>query len=290
MTVDRRGDSPPPTPGFRPEPASTAVRLGLRTVAGGYLLLLVALPLVAVVYVSLQAGPGQFWRDITHPLAREALRLTLLLSVLAAAVNTVMGTLTAWVLVRCSFPGRSLLNALIDLPFAMPTLVTGLMLVALYGPQSWLGAWLEGVGLSVVFARPGILLALLVVTYPFVVRTVQPALEQLDPRQEEAALTLGADRPAAFRHVILPEILPGVVSGALLTFSRCIGEFGSVVVVAGNIPGRTLTAPVYIYAQIESDLPRSAAAVSVVLLSTSLLLLFVGEYLSRGARAGGGRE
>ncbi|HRR25664.1 MAG TPA: sulfate ABC transporter permease subunit CysT [Acidobacteriota bacterium] len=267
---------------------SRSIGFFLRTVSSGYLLLLVALPLSAVLWVSLQDGPGTFWEDVTHPVAWAALQLTLVISVVAMVINTLMGTLTAWVLVRYTFPGKTVLNSLVDLPFAVPTLVTGIMLVALYGPQTWIGGHLEAFGISIIFAKPGILLALLMVTYPFVVRAVQPSLEQLDRAHEEAAYTIGANRRQTFRHVVLPEILPAVISGALLTFSRCIGEFGSVVIVAGNIPGRTLTAPVYVYSQIESDLPRSAAAVSVVLLAASILLLFLSGRLQR--RPGEGRE
>jgi sulfate transport system permease protein len=192
---------------------------------------------------------------------------------LMTAINAVMGTLTAYALVRFQFPGRTLLNGLVDLPFAIPTLVTGVMLVALYGPQTTLGAWLGERGISVIFARPGIVLALLFVCYPFVVRTVQPVLQELEVALEEAAFTLGASRWTTFRRVVLPTITPALIVGSLLSFARGLGEFGSIVVVAGNIPGRTLTAPVWLFQQVETDRVRAASAMSIVLLGLSFALI-----------------
>lgn len=253
-------------------------RWGLRAIATLYLGLIVLLPLLALLEHGLHDGWEVFWREVTNPLALAALRLTLLAALLMVAVNVVTGTLTAYVLARYEFPGRSLLNALIDLPFAVPTLVTGLMLVVLYGPQRALGAWLTAHHLQIIFATPGIVLALLFVTYPFVIRAVQPVLEALDQAQEEAAWTLGASPWRTFCEIIFPALSPAIVTGALLSFARALGEFGSIVIVAGNIPRRTLTAPVYIFGQIESENQRGASAVSLVLLALSFALMWLADW------------
>jgi sulfate transport system permease protein len=199
-------------------------------------------------------------------------------------INAMMGTLTAYVLVRSRFPGRGLFNALVDMPFAIPTLVTGVMLVALYGPQRTLGAWLQWHGIQVIFATPGIMLALLIVTYPFVIRTVQPMLIGAEKGQEEAAYTLGASKWTTFWRIVLPDISQGVITGSLLSFARALGEFGSIVVVAGNIPGRTLTAPVYIFGQVESQNQRGASAMSIVLLALSFTLIVAVEWIQSRSR------
>ena len=256
-------------------------RLGLRSAVILYLLALIVLPLAALAGRGFEAGIGAFWRDVTGPIAREALLLTIGAAATMTAVNVVMGTLTAYVLVRYRFPGRRLFESVVDVPFAIPTLVTGLMLVVLYGPQSFVGAWLGARGIEVIYARPGIVLALMLVCYPFVVRSVQPVLAEVERKQEEAAWTLGATRWTTFRRVVLPAILPAIVTGGLLAFGRALGEFGSIVVVAGNIPRRTLTAPIYVYGEIESQGERSASAVSIVLLALSFGLLFGLDFLQR---------
>lgn len=260
-------------------------RWGLRWTAVLYLAFMILLPLAAVLATGMELGPIALVSALASPVAASAIRLTLILAAVTTAVNTVMGTLTAWVLARYEFPGRGLLNGLVDLPFAIPTLVTGLMLVVLYGPQGIAGTWLESMGIQVIFAKPGIVLALLLVTYPFVVRSVQPGLMELERDQEEAAWTLGASRLTTFRRVVLPAILPAVVTGSLLTFARAVGEFGSVVIVAGNIPGRTLTAPVHVYGLIESDQQQAAAAVSILLLGISFSLILVVDWLQRRKEA-----
>jgi len=178
------------------------------------------------------------------------------------------------------------LNGLIDMPFAIPTLVTGVMLVALYGPQRTLGAWLGAQGIQVIFATPGIVLALLVITYPFVIRAVQPVLMEAERSEEETAYTIGASKWTTFLRVIFPTIAPAVITGSLLCFARALGEFGSVVVVAGNIPGRTLTAPVYVFGQIESHNERAASAMSIVLLALSFALIITVEWLQSRNRRG----
>jgi sulfate transport system permease protein len=254
-------------------------RWGLRATAFLYLGFMVALPLAAIIRNGFADGLTAFWGDVTNVTAFAALKLTLTSAVIVTIVNAVMGTLTAYVLVRFRFPGKGLLNAMIDMPFAIPTLVTGVMLVALYGPQRTLGAWLNSHGIQVIFATPGIVLALLVVTYPFVIRAVQPVLMEAEKGQEEAAYTLGASKWTTFRRVVLPAITPAIITGSLLCFARALGEFGSVVVVAGNIPGITLTAPVYVYGQIESQNQRGASAMSILLLALSFTLIVIVEWM-----------
>lgn len=256
-------------------------RWGLRATAISYLGLMIVLPLSAIFEKGLKDGLTPFWSEITSPVAFAALKLTLIAAVVTTFINVVMGTLTAYVLVRYEFPGRHLFNGLVDMPFAIPTLVTGVMLVVLYGPQQPLGAWLESRGIQIIFATPGIVLALLLVTYPSVIRTVQPVLLEMQKDQEEAAYTLGATKWSTFYHIILPAISPAIVTGALLTFARAIGEFGSIVIVAGNIPGRTLTAPVYVYAQVESQNVRGASAMSILLLALSFLMMLAIDWVQQ---------
>jgi len=252
---------------------------GLRGTAILYLGFMVALPLAAIIANGFADGLSAFWSDVTDPVAFAAMKLTVLAALIVTLVNAVMGTLTAYVLVRFRFPGSGLLNALIDMPFAIPTLVTGVMLVALYGPQRTLGAWLNSHGIQVIFATPGIVIALLVITYPFVIRAVQPVLMETEKSHEEAAYTLGASKWTTFRRVVLPAISPAIITGSLLCFARALGEFGSIVVVAGNIPGVTLTAPVYVYGQIESQNQRGASAMSILLLALSFALIVTVEWL-----------
>jgi sulfate/thiosulfate transport system permease protein len=241
--------------------------------------LLVLLPLAAVVARSLDGGVDAFWDAVTSRQAVSALRFTLLISLATAAINAVAGTLIAWVLVRDRFPGKSVVNAVIDLPFALPTIVAGLTLLALYGPSS-------PVGVNVALTKSAVLLALLFVTLPFVIRSVQPVLLELDRDMEEAAASLGARPAVIFARVILPSLVPGILSGAALAFARAVGEFGSVVLISGNVPFDTQVASVFVFKQIGSDNPGGAAAVSVVLLLLSLLVL-VGI---RGLGAWGSRH
>lgn len=246
----------------------------LRSLVLLYFAVLVALPIFAVYGKGLSLGWEPFWQSVTHPLALDALWLTVQLALLAALINAVLGTLTAWVLVRYRFPGRRFLNSLVDLPFALPTAVGGLMILLMLGPNSWLGQTLTGIGWEIVYRPPAIVIAMVFVTFPFVVRNLQPLLEELDPAEEEASYTLGASKALTFRRVILPALLPGLCGGTMLAFSRALAEFGAVVLVAGNLPGQTLVASVYIFGQVESYNPQAASAVSVVLLTLSFLLLF----------------
>jgi sulfate/thiosulfate transport system permease protein len=236
-------------------------------IATGYLSGIVLLPLAAVLLRSTERGLDGFWRAVSNPQAVAALRLTLLVSLAVVVVNAVAGTAIAWVLVRDRFRGKAVVNALIDLPFALPTIVAGLTLLALYGPRG-------PVGVNVAYTKVGLTLALLFVTLPFVVRTVQPVLLELDTEMEEAARSLGARPAAVFRRIVFPNLLPAILSGAALAFARALGEFGAVVLISGNQPFRTEVAAVYIFGQIESDNVTGAAAVSVVLLGLSLLVLF----------------
>jgi sulfate transport system permease protein len=272
-------------PGRRARPASAAVpwgAWGLRAAAILYLGALVLVPLAVIVQDGLRQGLAGLWRAISLPIAGHALRLTFWTAAVMACINAVMGTLTSYVLVRYQFPGKRLLEAMVDLPLAIPTLVTGVMLVVLYGPQSPLGGWLESsFGWRIIFAPPGIVLALLFVTFPFVVRTVQPVLEDLDREQEDAAATLGAGAWTIFRRVTLPALSLSILSGALLSFSRAIGEFGAIVIVAGNIPLYSQTAAVYVLGEVESENRLGASAVSIVMLATSLGLVWLVDALHR---------
>jgi sulfate/thiosulfate transport system permease protein len=240
---------------------------GLRFAALTYLTVFILVPLLVVNVQGLRFGLDVFWSSISNATALNAITLTIWTSALMAVINTVMGILTAYVLVAYRFPGKALFNALIDLPFAVPTLVTGVMLVILFGPQTFIGAFFrDQLKFDVLFATPGIIIALLFVGYPFVIRTVQPVLLQLDVNQQEAAHTIGASPWRTFRHVIFPALRPAITTGALLSFARSLGEFGSIIVVSGNIPMRSQTATVYIYTQVEAGNMQAASSVSLVLL------------------------
>jgi sulfate transport system permease protein len=229
-----------------------------------YLSVIVLIPLAAVSVKAFSQGLDAFWSSVTSSVALTALGVTLGVSVVVAAIAAVMGTLVAWVLVRDSFPGKRFVNALIDLPFALPTIVAGLTLLALYGPGSPLGVHLA-------YTRGAVLIALLFVTLPFVVRSVQPVLLELDREVEEAAASLGASNGTTFRRVILPSLRPAIISGAGLSFARSVGEIGALVLIVGKVQIASLV----IFADIESDAPQAAAALSFVLLAVSLVVLFI---------------
>jgi sulfate/thiosulfate transport system permease protein len=233
-----------------------------------YVSLVVLIPLAAVVVSASDGGWDGFWSAVSSPQAVAALKLTVLLSLAVAALNAVTGSLIAWVLVRDDFRGKGFVNALIDLPFALPTIVAGLVLLALVGPRS-------PVGLDLAFTKVAVLLALLFVTLPFVVRSVQPVLIELDREVEEAAASLGARPLTTFRRVILPALTPAILAGAALSFGRALGEFGSVVLISGNLPYKTEVSSVFIFSQIEAGNESAAAAISVVLLAAALLMLIV---------------
>jgi sulfate/thiosulfate transport system permease protein len=241
-----------------------------------YLSIVALIPLAAVVVRSMDGGLGTFWDAVSSDQAVAALRLTLIASLIVVAINAFAGTLIAWVLVRDEFPGKGVVNSLIDLPFALPTIVAGLTLLAFYGPDSPIGA-------NLAFTKVSVVLALLFVTLPFVVRAVQPVLLELDREMEEAAESLGASRRTVFLRVILPNLLPAIIAGGGLAFARAVGEFGSLVLITGNVPFDTQAASVFIFSLVESDAPVAASAVSVVLLVVALGVLLVFGWLSKKA-------
>ena len=264
---------------------------GIRSVAIAYLAVMLIIPLLVILYDGTREGLDELWRQVTLPVAWHALELTLWTSTVMVIINIIMGTLTAFVLVRYEFPSKTLLNAIIDLPLAIPTLVTGVMLVILFGPQEAVGAWLkERFDLSIIFAPPGIILALLFLTFPSVVRSVQPVLLELDLAQEHAAATLGAGSWTIFRRVLLPPLTLPVITGALLSFARAIGEFGSIVIVAGNIPLVTQTAAVYVFGEVESENRLGASAVSIVMIAIAFSLMMLANYLRKRSRNHSDRE
>ncbi len=252
-----------------------------RGVVTAWLSIMVLVPLAALLSRSFDEGLGSFWTTVTSPEAVAALKLTVVCSLIVSAINVVAGTVIAWVLVRDEFPGKRWVNALIDLPFALPTIVAGLTLLALYGDDSPLG-------INIAFTRAGIVCALLFVTLPFVVRAVQPTLLELDRDMEDAAASLGAGRWTIFRRVVLPNLRPAIAAGAALAFARAVGEFGSLVLIAGSIPFKTEVASIFIFSRIESGDTTGAAAVSVVLLFISVAILsLIGWVGRRGLRQGG---
>jgi sulfate transport system permease protein len=243
--------------------AATALSLGFVTL---FLTVMVALPIAALVWEARSDGAQSFWDAITEPQAVAALKLTLGAAAIVSLLNAVLGTITAWVLVRDDFRGKSAVNAIIDLPFALPTIVAGLTLLALYGPQS-------PVGVDVAYTRTAIVLAMMFVTLPFVVRTVQPVLQELDPELEQAAHSLGASQATTFRRIVFPNLLPGILSGIALAFAKAVGEFGALVIITGNIPFKSEVSSVYIFGRIESGDSAAAAATAVVLLAISFVTL-----------------
>jgi sulfate transport system permease protein len=257
--------------------------LGLRVASFIFIAVMVLIPLVIIIADAFREGFGEFWRQVSLPVAASAIWLTLWTSALMTLINAAMGLATAFVMVRYEFPGKRILNAIIDLPLAIPTLVTGVMLVILFGPQQPLGAFFsEQLGFPIIFAPPGIILAVLFITFPFVVRTIQPVLLELDQQQENAAATLGAGRWTIFRRVIFPALALPTLSGSLLSFARAVGEFGAVVIVAGNIPFKSQTAAVYVLGSVESENRLAASAVSIVLIAISLsVILFTNHMLGR---------
>jgi len=265
-----------PAPGGRSRVRLPGLGVGLGT--GSvllYLSLIVLLPLAAVVSEAFTGGWSDFWSQVTSPLAKEALQLTVVCSLIVVVLNLVFGTILAWILVRDEFPGKSLVNAVIDLPFALPTIVASLTLVALYGHDSPIGVDIAG-------TRAAVVVALMFVTLPFVVRSVQPLLLEMDREMEAAAASLGAGNLTIFRKIIFPNLLPGLAAGAALAFARALGEFGSVLIFAGGAPG-TMVASILIRQQVESNNAQGAAAVSVVLLALSLVLLGVISLIQRWA-------
>ena len=254
---------------------STVSGLGLG-IAMLWFSLLVLIPLVAVVVTSTDGGWAKFWSSITNEQTAAAIRLTVTAAAVVTVINIVMGTLIAWVLVRDRFVGKRVLEVLIDVPFALPTIVAGLVLLSLYGPDS-------PVGIDVANKRPAVFLAFLFVTLPFVVRTVQPVLAELDRDAEEAAASLGASRLTTFRRIILPALTPAIAAGAALSFARAVSEYGSLVLLSGNLPLKTEVTSVRILSSIENDNRTAAAAVATVLLAISFVTIVAFNVLQKVA-------
>ena len=236
--------------------------------------LLVLIPLAAVVAIAIEGGPAAFWTAVTAPQTAAAIRLTVGTAAAVTAVNVVMGPLIAWVLVRDKFVGKRLLEVLIDIPFALPTIVAGLVLVSLYGPRSPLGV-------DIANSRPAVFLAFLFVTLPFIVRTVQPVLAELDTEVEEAAASLGASRFTTLRRIVLPSLTPAIAAGAAMSFARGVSEYGSLVLLSGNLPYRTEVTSVRILSSIENNNLPSAASVATVLLVIALVVIVLLDLIQR---------
>ena len=240
-----------------------------------YLSLIVLIPLAAVFIKSSSLGWSEFWHVATAPRVMASYRLSFGASLLAAAINVVFGLMLAWSLVRYNFPGRRIVDALIDLPFALPTAVAGIALTALYAPNGWLGQYLEPLGIKVAFTPLGVLVALVFIGVPFVVRTVQPVLEDLDVEFEEAAASLGATRLQTIRRVVLPALAPALLTGFALAFARAVGEYGSVIFIAGNLPMVSEITPLIIITKLEQYDYAGATTVAAVMLVVSFILLLI---------------
>ena len=260
----RKNRARPVLPGF-------GLTLGYTMV---YLSLLVLIPLSAVLLRSLGLGPGHFWAVVTAPRVVASLRLSFGASLIAASINVVFGLLVAWVLVRYTFPFKRLVDAMVDLPFALPTAVAGIALTALYAPNGWLGSRLAPFGIKVAFTPLGVVVALTFIGLPFVVRTLQPVLEDLDREVEQAAATLGASAVQAFARVVLPALWPALLTGFALAFARAVGEYGSVIFIAGNMPMKSEIAPLLIVTKLEQYDYAGATAIAVVMLLLSFGIMF----------------
>jgi sulfate/thiosulfate transport system permease protein len=252
----------------------------------GYLSLIVLIPLSAVFFKAAGMGPQEFWAAVSSPRVVASYKLTFGASLLAAAINAVFGLLLAWGLTRYTFPGRKVVDALIDLPFALPTAVAGIALTAIYAKNGWVGSLLDPLGIQIAFGPPGVLVALTFIGLPFVVRTVQPVLEDLETEYEEAAASLGATRWQAFQRVVFPALLPALLTGFALAFARAVGEYGSVIFIAGNIPMVSEITPLIIITKLEQYDYKGATAVASVMLIISFLLLL----LINGLQAWTGRR
>jgi sulfate transport system permease protein len=250
-----------------------------------YLGLVVLIPLAAVVLKASTLTAGQAWALVTSPRALASYRISFGAAAAGAAVNTVFGVLVAWVLARYRFPGRSLVDAVVDLPFALPTAVSGIALLAVYARTGWIGRWLHPLGVKTAFSPLGVVIALTFIGLPFVVRTVQPVLEDFDREVEEAAAVLGASRGQTFLRLILPVLVPPALTGFALSFARALGEYGSVVFISGNMPMRTEITPLLIMTRLEQYDYAGATAIATVMLVVSFALLFAINQLQAWTRA-----
>ena len=255
-----------------------------------YLGLIVLIPLSAAFIRTSALSWEQFWNVVTTPRVVASYQLTFGASLIGASINAVFGLIVAWVLVRYSFPGKRILDALVDLPFALPTAVAGIALTGLYAPNGWIGSLLEPYGIKVAFTQLGVIVALTFIGLPFVVRTVQPVIEDLERELEEAAASLGASRWQTFMRIILPVILPALLTGFALAFARAVGEYGSVVFIAGNIPMKTEITPLLIITKLEQYDYVGATSLAVVMLVISFSMLLVINLLQWWANRRAGRE
>jgi sulfate transport system permease protein len=245
-----------------------------------YLCLIILIPLATIVLKTFDLTWDVFWETVTSPRALAAYRLSLGAAFIGAAINAVFGLLVAWVLERYEFPGRRFIDAMVDLPFALPTAVAGIALASIYAGNGWLGRWLEPLGIRVAYSPLGVVVALTFIGLPFVVRTVQPVLRDFDPDVEEAAASLGATRLQTFRRVMLPELMPAVATGFVLSFARALGEYGSVIFIAGNMPLRSEITPLLIMIKLEQFDYAGATAIALVFLILSFALLLSINFLS----------
>ena len=249
-----------------------------------YLVVMLLLPIAALITKSLTLGIGEFWRIATQPIALSAYEVTFMTALAAGIINGFMGTLVAWVLVRYNFPGKKIIDAAVDLPFALPTSVAGLVLATVYSDRGWIGQIFAPFGIKIAFTRLGVFVAMLFISLPFVVRTLQPVLQEMEQEIEEAAWSLGASQWQTFRRVILPPLIPPILTGIALGFSRAVGEYGSVVIVSSNIPFRDLIAPVLVFQRLEQYDYAGATVIGTVLLIVSLILLLVINFLQQWGR------
>ena len=250
----------------------------------GYLSLILLLPLTALIIKSLSIGTGEFWQTATDPVALSAYEVTFVTALAAGMINGVMGTLVAWILVRYQFPGKKIVDGAIDIPFALPTSVAGLVLATIYSNNGWIGQLVAPMGIKIAFTRLGVFVAMLFISLPFIVRTLQPVLLELEPEIEQAAWSLGASDSQTFWRVILPPLIPPILTGVALGFSRAVGEYGSVVMIASSIPFKDLIAPVLVFQKLEQYDYTGATVIGTVLLLVSLVLLLLINLLQQWSR------
>jgi sulfate/thiosulfate transport system permease protein len=249
-----------------------------------YLSLILFLPLAALITKSLTIGTSEFWRIATDPVALSAYEVTFVTALAAGLLNGIMGTLIAWILVRYQFPGKKIIDAAIDIPFALPTSVAGVVLATIYSNNGWIGQLVAPMGIKIAFTRLGVFVAMLFISLPFIVRTLQPVLLELEPEIEQAAWSLGASDSQTFWRVILPPLIPPILTGMALGFSRAVGEYGSVVLVASGIPFKDLIAPVLVFQKLEQYDYTGATVIGTVLLLVSLVLLLLINLLQQWTR------
>lgn len=250
----------------------------------GYLTFMLFLPVAALLLKASTIAPADFWRIATSPIALAAYNVTFVTSLIASLINGVFGTLIAWVLVRYDFPGKRIIDATVDLPFALPTSVAGLTLATVYSTNGWIGSLVAPFGIKIAFTRLGVGMAMLFISLPFVVRTVQPVLKEMEKDTEEAAWSLGATKFQTFRRVIFPPLLPAILTGVALGFSRAVGEYGSVVIVASNVPFKDLIAPVLVFQRLEQYDYTGATVIGAILLIFSLIMLLAINFLQAQGR------